>query len=86
MAFLQFKNPSSLIMDIFWYDYLECLSFDDGGVLLDEKMGCITTVIQDHVGLPFLTPSDTFLNAPPNKEKLIFVSLCSTFMFERNFL
>ncbi len=56
-------------------DYLEGLNFDDGRVLLDEQVGRVTTVIQDHVGLPVLTTSDTFIDAPPvDKESNILLN------------
>jgi len=51
------------------------LNFDDGRVLLDEQVGRVTTVIQDHVGLPVLTTSDTFIDAPPvDKESNILLN------------
>ena len=69
------------------FDYLEGLNFDDRRVLLDEKMGRVTPVIQDHVGLPVFTPGNTFINAPPVDKKkkyslnsvLQINSLCSAF-------
>jgi hypothetical protein len=66
------------------YDPLERLHLEDGVVLLDEQMGGIPAVIQDHVRLPVVggnapvnTPPKVLLGlTTPGKDGNVLLSQC----------